>query len=162
MGETVTWLVVDLKRQQSPWDRNLAFQDSSTYISVGISMLLTVTFLGTQVERRSSICWSLDYCSTSSAPPGHAASPPPPVSGTPLQSAADEALASSTELAWLCCTMRILTLLKMPINTNKGIFRVINNYRQARRINEMEYSRFLEQKAATMMANATCWTWIPL
>ena len=26
---------------------------------------------------------------------------------------------------------------------------------------ETGYSRFLESKAATMMANATCWIWIP-
>lgn len=143
------WLV-DLKRQPSPPDQKLAFRSSSSQCTfdlfraqttrgwyqiiksrmntslVSISMQQwSVTFLGTEVERLSSRCWSLDCCSTFSAPPGHVASPPPPVSGTLLQSAADEALASSVELAWLYCTRGLYTITaadNMSLDTNTGMY----------------------------------------
>lgn len=37
----------------------------------------------------------------------------------------------------------------------------LNTYRHVASARETGYSRFLVQKAARMMANATCWIWIP-
>lgn len=64
---------------------------------------LVGTFLGTEVWTPSSRGWTLDWCSVSSAPPGHGGFLPPPASGTPPRSTGDVALAfgENQEFSWI-------------------------------------------------------------
>lgn len=125
------------------------------------------TFLGTGAWTRSSRGWNPDCCSVSSAPPVHGGFLPPPASDIPPQStgAVDWAFGECAEFSYIedqrVTGLDFISAPPFHLSVTGCFQSYLQMHPHAAAPRATGYSRFLEIKAAMMMAKATCWIWIP-